>query len=327
VLQLTPELWTLALPHRTQILYAADISLILLRLLVRPGSVIVESGTGSGSLTHALARGCAPHGAVHTFEYHAERAAKARSEFAAHGLGGLVHTTHRDVVAHGFLKGGAGAGAGAGAAACSDSGGVEPGSASGVSLDLPNPWLAVQHAVSALGASGVLCSFSPCIEQVQRTAAAMAAAGLEDVRTYESLLRPMDVTAEPLLLREPSQLMLQQQQQQQQQQQRVGGAGAGAGATGAAGAAGSEEAAGAGSAGAKRQRSEQQPEGAAGSAGGSAVGSATGSSGASSSSSSKFVEWPQLTQQAQQPLCEPSPSKARGHTGYLTFATLWRKKA
>ena len=38
------ELWTLALPHRTQILYMADISLILLELDIKPGSIVVEAG-------------------------------------------------------------------------------------------------------------------------------------------------------------------------------------------------------------------------------------------------------------------------------------------
>lgn len=35
----TPELWTKTLPHRTQILYATDISLILTQLELGPGSV------------------------------------------------------------------------------------------------------------------------------------------------------------------------------------------------------------------------------------------------------------------------------------------------
>lgn len=40
----TPELWTQNLPHRTQILYSTDISLVILQLDLKPGSVVVESG-------------------------------------------------------------------------------------------------------------------------------------------------------------------------------------------------------------------------------------------------------------------------------------------
>lgn len=69
----TPELWTLALPHRTQILYTRDITLTTFQLDLRPGSVVVESGTGSGSMTHSLARAVAPHGKVYTFDFHLVR--------------------------------------------------------------------------------------------------------------------------------------------------------------------------------------------------------------------------------------------------------------
>ena len=56
ILAPTPERWTTSLPHRTQIVYTPDYSYILHRLRVRPGSVVIEAGSGSGSFTHAAAR-------------------------------------------------------------------------------------------------------------------------------------------------------------------------------------------------------------------------------------------------------------------------------
>ena len=44
VLRPTPELWTRALPHRTQILYVADIAFVCSWLDVRPGGRVVEAG-------------------------------------------------------------------------------------------------------------------------------------------------------------------------------------------------------------------------------------------------------------------------------------------
>lgn len=44
VLRPTPELWTLALPHRTQILYLADIAFVSSWLNIKPGSHVIEAG-------------------------------------------------------------------------------------------------------------------------------------------------------------------------------------------------------------------------------------------------------------------------------------------
>lgn len=90
VLQPTPDLWTQSLPHRTQIIYTPDISMILFQLEVKPGSIVVESGTGSGSLSHNFIRAVKPLGHLHTFDFHEQRCEIARQEFANHGLSDFV---------------------------------------------------------------------------------------------------------------------------------------------------------------------------------------------------------------------------------------------
>jgi tRNA (adenine57-N1/adenine58-N1)-methyltransferase len=98
----TPELWTLNLPHRTQILYSPDISFISFMLELKPGVQMIESGTGSGSFSHAILRTIAPLGHLYTFEYHQERALKAKEEFEMHGLSEFVSVECRNVCQDGF---------------------------------------------------------------------------------------------------------------------------------------------------------------------------------------------------------------------------------
>lgn len=58
-----------------------DSSVVTLCLDVHPGSVVVETGTGSGCMTLSLARAAHPNGHVYTYEYNGVRAQKAREEF------------------------------------------------------------------------------------------------------------------------------------------------------------------------------------------------------------------------------------------------------
>ncbi|XP_023516030.1 tRNA (adenine(58)-N(1))-methyltransferase catalytic subunit TRMT61A isoform X2 [Cucurbita pepo subsp. pepo] len=169
----TPELWTLVLSHRTQILYIADISFVIMFLEIVPGCLILESGTGSGSLTTSLARAVAPTGHVYTFDFHEQRAASAREDFEKTGLTSLVTVGVRDVQGQGFPE-------------------EFVGLADSVFLDLPQPWLAIPSAERMLKQDGVLCSFSPCIEQVQRSAETLRSK-FTDIRTFEVLLRTYEV--------------------------------------------------------------------------------------------------------------------------------------
>ena len=174
LLRPTPELWTRVLPHRTQILYLPDIAFILEMLEVGHGSIVVESGTGSGSFSHSIARAIGKTGHLYTFDFHEARAAQAQGEFRDHGLDASVTAACRDVCNTGF--------------------GLE-GIADAVFLDLPSPWLAIAHAKAALKKdrpTRVAC-FSPCMEQVQRTLPELASHGFSEIEMYEVVLRPLEV--------------------------------------------------------------------------------------------------------------------------------------
>ncbi|KAL1676895.1 tRNA methyltransferase complex GCD14 subunit-domain-containing protein [Schizophyllum commune] len=180
VLRPTPELWTMALPHRTQILYLPDIAFVTAHLGIRPGSRVIEAGTGSGSFSHSVVRTIGSLGHLWSYEFHEQRANKAREEFAEHGMAEQVTLTHRNVCKEGFTV-------------------TEEVDA--VFLDLPAPWEAIEHAKVTLRKDRQtrICCFSPCMEQVLRTVSALNEAGFTEITMYETLIRPHDVSQPPAL--------------------------------------------------------------------------------------------------------------------------------
>ncbi|GMI47845.1 hypothetical protein TrCOL_g12347 [Triparma columacea] len=173
----TPELWSSSLPHRTQIVHDLDQCNVILYLDLKPGSVVLESGTGSGAMSTAIARTVSPGGKVWTYEFNEDRVTKARDEFARNGLADIITVTHRDVC--GKREG--------------DVGGfgdfVPDSSADAIFLDLPEPWEAVGGAADKIKPNGKICSYSPCIEQSQKFCAAAEAAGFHSVNTMEVRLK------------------------------------------------------------------------------------------------------------------------------------------
>lgn len=166
------DLWTRSLSRRTQILYTPDCALIVMLLDAKPGSIICESGTGSGSLSHTLAMTIAPSGHLYTHDIEESRVRDIEAEFKDHGLCDFTTAVTRNVLVDGFI--------------------VED-ACDGVFLDLPAPWDAIDHAKRALSKSrgGRVVSFSPCIEQVQRVCEVLRSRGFVKVETVELVPRKL----------------------------------------------------------------------------------------------------------------------------------------
>jgi tRNA (adenine57-N1/adenine58-N1)-methyltransferase len=177
----SPELWTSSLSHRTQILYLADIAMVCLQLEVLPGSVVIEAGTGSGSLSHALARSVGETGHLHTYEFNSARAEQAAREFESNGLSpGRVTCSHGDVCQPDW-----------------EYAGLAHGSVDAAFFDLPQPWDAVPRAAAYLRPGGRLATFSPCIEQVARTLHVLPAFGFTRPEVLEVLIKTYEVREAP----------------------------------------------------------------------------------------------------------------------------------
>jgi tRNA (adenine57-N1/adenine58-N1)-methyltransferase len=164
----TPELWSMSLPHRTQIVYTPDASYIVQRLRIRPGSRVIEAGTGSGSFTHSITRSAGRKGRIFTYEFHEPRYLEAKKEINDHGLD-TITITHRDVCKEGFdLEG-------------------ENLNATAVFLDLPSPWAAIPRLKSVVTNDRAvsICCFSPCMEQVVRTVETLRKEGFQRIEMVE----------------------------------------------------------------------------------------------------------------------------------------------
>lgn len=156
--------------RKAQIVLPKDAARILWECDVRAGSLVVESGAGSGALTLALARAASPGGRVVVYEI--------REDFLAHARGNLERAGFSDAVE--FRLGDV-------------TRGIDVEEADAVVLDLPAPWDAVPAAAKALRADGHLAAYSPLVSQVEQTVAALRASGFADIRVLEVIERTWHV--------------------------------------------------------------------------------------------------------------------------------------
>jgi tRNA (adenine57-N1/adenine58-N1)-methyltransferase catalytic subunit len=156
--------------RNTQIIYPKDAALIVMFSGIGPGSRVIESGTGTGSLTTALAHYVGSTGKVYTYELRPEFQKNAAKNLQRSGLIANVEMKSGDVTL-----------------------GYEERDVDAVILDLAVPWLVVPHAYEALKPSGVLVSFSPTIDQVVKTTEALKENNFVFIETIECMMRAMQV--------------------------------------------------------------------------------------------------------------------------------------
>jgi tRNA (adenine57-N1/adenine58-N1)-methyltransferase catalytic subunit len=169
---LKPQLtdYILKSQRNTQIIYAKDAALIVIFSGIGPGSRVVESGTGTGALTTALAHYVQPSGKVFSYDIREEGLKAADKNLRRAGLSDFVELKLKDVVA-----------------------GIDELDVDAVVLDLAVPWLVVPQAYEALKPSGTIVSFSPTIDQVVKTVEVLREYNFVSIETFECIMRGMQI--------------------------------------------------------------------------------------------------------------------------------------
>lgn len=156
------------LPRNTQILYPKDIGFILVQMGIGERQVVLEAGTGSGSLTSAMAFAVGSRGKVITYEAREEMQKLARKNISRLGLEERVEFKLRELTKEeGF-----------------DEEGVDA-----LFLDLPNPYDYIHHARKALKMGGFFGSILPTVNQVSKLLLALRQFDFAFVDVCEVLLR------------------------------------------------------------------------------------------------------------------------------------------
>jgi len=164
------------LPRTTQILYPKDIGYILVHMGVGPGQTVMEAGTGSGSMTTALAHAVGSEGRVISYEIKPDNQNLARKNLTRFGLASRVDFKLRDIQE-----------------------GFDETDADSFFLDVPNAYDFTAQVRNALKPGGFLCCLIPTFNQVEKTLYSLRREKYAFIDVCEILLRHYQV--EPTKLR------------------------------------------------------------------------------------------------------------------------------
>lgn len=158
-----------SMPRRTQIVYPKDLGLIAFLLDARPGSVIVEGGTGSGVLALYLATRVHPGGRVISYDLSDEYFPAVRKMAERLGVQEAVELRRGDL-RDADVEG-----------------------SDGFVADVPEPWEVMPAARRCLRGGGVLVAIVPSVNQLERSVVSMRRNGIIDLFVGELMIRPWRV--------------------------------------------------------------------------------------------------------------------------------------
>ena len=167
-LLLQPSLADILIQTRrnTQIMYPKDIGFILVTMGIGPGVHVLEAGTGSGSLTTALAFMVGSEGSVVTYETRPEMQRLAQKNLERVGLASRVIFKMRDIIE-----------------------GFDETDMDALFLDVPNPQDYLAQARAALIPGGYFGSILPTTNQVSLLLVALRREGFGFIDVCEVILR------------------------------------------------------------------------------------------------------------------------------------------
>lgn len=161
-----------SLDRGAQIITPKDAETIVMHCGIGPGQSILEIGAGSGGLTTALLWAVGPSGRVHTMELKEENARRVRRNVDRTPLGENWTYSIGD--------------------ARTDDPGIDW-QADVLTMDMPDPWLAVANLGPHLRSGGRVCAYVPNANQLESIVVALREAGYADVHALENIQRGMEV--------------------------------------------------------------------------------------------------------------------------------------
>ncbi len=154
--------------RKTQIIYPKDAAMIIFWLGLKEGSRVIEIGTGSGSLTIALANAVGDSGRIYTYDRREDFQKNAIKNVENAGLSHRVEFKIREALE-----------------------GFDENEVDAVFIDLPSPWDALDAAVRSLKGGGRVGVLSPTCNQIEKMAEKMKERGFIQLTSFELLLRYM----------------------------------------------------------------------------------------------------------------------------------------